>query len=219
MSKPDPDPSYCIICGFDLSRTEAPRCPECGSPFDPNRRTTTSESPHLVMRLLQHTLRLQAWFVERYCSLHCRACGHPFSPGDRGRCPECNGSFDTRDPNSITCTIRGMPRLLLRVQHVAPVRGLVLPIIALVLALRVSQTGSTLLPAISRYGFVTLHDLPALVMAGSWAGLAIALHAHYFWGRIEHCWRFAALPAAIGLTAFVGGWLYALGRAVIHALF
>jgi hypothetical protein len=38
----------CAICGYDLRACTAPRCPECGTPFDPRRVKLRIAAPHEV---------------------------------------------------------------------------------------------------------------------------------------------------------------------------
>lgn len=40
-----PDGLYCLKCGYRLQGLSAPRCPECGTSFDPRDPTTFSDSP------------------------------------------------------------------------------------------------------------------------------------------------------------------------------
>jgi hypothetical protein len=58
----------------------------------------------------------------------------------------------------------------------------------------------------------------AIAFGAGWLGAAILLHAIYFWGRIEHAWRFAGILGFIGAASLAVGWGSAIIWSFLHAV-
>ena len=209
---------FCVICGYDLSHAPEDRCSECGTRFSSDDGTTFATSPALLHRLVRHTPRIRAWITDHFGTVNCRCCGCLLKSTGAARCLRCNSWYDTGDLTTVTRSLSVIPPSLLRFQHICLFRGGLAPAAALSFGLYCLVTRSAVLPGISRYGFVHLSGPPALAMGVGWIGLALALHAHYFWGRVEPFWRYSLIPTALGIVLMLSGWGYALLWSVARTL-
>lgn len=110
-----------------------------------------------------------------------------------------------------------LTRLYERFRHVCVWRGLLLAGLALAMGAHALLSQST--PIIARrMGIYWVKDAPALAIGAAWLGIALALHMHYFWGRVEPVWRFSDLGVLAGLLAMAGGAVVAVGLALSHGM-
>ena len=200
---------HCILCGYDLSHAPDDRCSECGARFDRDDDATWSESPLLVHRLLLRAPRLHAAFVEKWSVITCRNCGEPLSGAEGDRCPSCESWYDRTDMRTVAVSFRFVPRAVRRFRHVAIVRGLLVPLALAIYGLVCIATDTAHLPG-GRHGWLELSDSGALAMGVAWLGLAAALHACFFWGRVEPIGRIAPLATVAGGAIAMIGWIYAV---------
>jgi len=213
---------YCAVCGYNVSHSHSHVCSECGTPFDPEKSSTYCTSPKLVHRVMQCSPVLRTWIIEHHCDVRCRNCGvrieEEYEPG---RCARCNVYYDPRDPHTVTRALHILPPGAVRFQHVAPVRGVILPMLLMIYGLWCIIAQDAWLPAWgarqkTTVEFAILHNLPAVMMGVAWLGAALALHSRYFWERVEPCWKWAPIGMWIGIGIIVIGWGYAFGWAVHH---
>ena len=101
--------------------------------------------------------------------------------------------------------------------HICIWRGILLPLVAVAIALHALIENRTILipPGRTR---IWLTGNEAAAMAVAWFGVAIALHAHFVWSNVEFTWRFAGLGTIAGILMIAGGWGYALASALLPAV-
>jgi predicted Zn-ribbon and HTH transcriptional regulator len=88
------DPATCDLCGYSLLHLTEPRCPECGTGFDPERligefawETSVDWTPPDTSGISEVDFPIV-----------CDACGYSLKGlADEGRCPECGTAFDRRE--------------------------------------------------------------------------------------------------------------------------
>ena len=210
---------YCIICGYDLAHSGASRsCSECGTAFDPDKVSTYAESPRLIHRVMVRWPHFHRWVIEHHCSMNCLCCGRRLADGrEPSRCEGCHTRYDPRDSTTVLRALSFIPPALLRFQHVAPVRGFLLPLILFLYGVYGLITQQTFLPAFSRTTIVgsamILTGVTAILMSLAWVGGAMALHSRYFWERVEPCWKWAPLGEYLGIAMILLGWGGAVGLA------
>ena len=212
---------YCVICGYDLSHSPEQRCSECGVRFSRENPQTYASSPALYQRVLLRAPRMRAWLVERYGTVHCRCCGRDLNGVNESRCPGCNAWFDTDDLTTVLRSFGFVPARLLRFRHVCFWRGVLAPTALGVYGIVCLVTSKAHLPGLPGYGgrfeVVELSGAQAYAMGVAWLGLGLALHAHFFWGRIEPWWRYAPPATVLGLTLSTLCWGYAIWWALLRA--
>lgn len=204
---------YCRICLYDLSQTYESRCPECGCAFNRESASTTLPSPSRLGWAWHHIERLmiEGWSAGRGTRhKYCRSCFADLQKVLENRCPVCNRQFNHKDSTTFCRSNDAITRLLERFGHVAWWRGFVIAIVVLVVGVHSIVTQHTYLPgagrAYSSVGMQELNGVPAVVMGVGWLGAAIALHSHFFWGRVEPIWRIAGIGTIAGILMIIGGW-------------
>jgi len=210
---------YCLLCGYDLSRTPDERCSECGTAFDPGVASTYAESPGVLHRLLRRAPRLRAWYIEHCASTRCSCCGRAVSDNDGSRCPSCNSRLDVRDPTTVVRVPSFVPRVLTRLRHGSLLRGVLVPACLVVLALGcISGWITPKIPA-RRHGWLEFTDWGAVCVGVGLLGAALFLNARFWWNRIEPFWRIAPLFATAGAVIGMGAWIAAIVWALRQYLF
>ena len=215
---------FCTNCLYDLGATLEPRCPECGRAFDPqNTDATTLKSKNVALWALHHLRLLFAeWTHRRREQMFCRECWTDLRPHRHDqKCPVCDTWFDGKEEWTYRRSDHALARVYERFRHVCIWRGLLLAGVLLVFGVGCMVTQSARLPGASRYGWTTqpllrMEGAPAVMMGIAWLGGAVALHARYFWGRVEPIWRFADLGLILGIAMIVIGWGYALCWAIAN---
>jgi len=207
------------MCLYDLSRTVESRCPECGCSFDPQSPdSTTLPTANRLPWAWHHIERvmIEGWQAGRGTKhMYCRACFADLMQVTDDRCPVCDAWFSRKDCSTFRRSNDIFTRLMERFGHVCIWRGLLLVLLPLWIGLRaVTRERTVLFPASYRFGSITLEGTEAIMMGMAWLGVALALHTHYFWGRVESAWRFAGLGTIIGFVMIITGWGYALVWAI-----
>jgi hypothetical protein len=203
---------FCTNCLYDLSATIEPRCPECGRGFDPrNLRATTLASRNVARWAVHHVVRwLEGWTHRREDRMFCRECWTDLRPHrHQEKCPVCEAWFDVKEQWTYRRSDHALARVQERFRHVCIWRGVLLAGVLLVLGIVDLITQTARLPGASRYGWHTmlrLEGAPAIMMGIAWLGAALALHARYFWGRVEPVWRFADIGLVLGIVMITIGW-------------
>lgn len=203
------------MCLYDLSRTAEPRCPECGCSFNPQLPdSTTLPTANRVAWAWYHIERImiEGWEAGRGTKhMYCRSCFADLMQVTDDRCPVCNAWFSRKDSSTFRRSNDIFTRLWERFGHVCIWRGVSLALVSLVIGLHAVIGQNTIFfPPRNLRLHIHLLGTEAIMMGVAWLGLALSLHAHYFWGRVEPVWRFAGLGTIIGIVMIVGGWGYAL---------
>lgn len=206
---------HCRMCLYDLSRTEEPRCPECGCSFNPQLPdSTTLPTANRLAWAWHHIERImiEGWDAGRGRKhMYCRACFADLMQVTDDRCPVCNAWFNRKDCTTFRRANDIFTRMWERFRHVCMWRGVLVPLIPLWISLHAVIGQSTILVPPSRWGGrIRLEGTEAVMMGVAWLGLALILHMRYFWGRVEPVWRFAGLGTIIGILLIIIGWGYAL---------
>lgn len=145
-------------------------------------------------------------------SVFCRKCHYDLSRTANNRCPECGRSFDPKVPETYLSSDSPAFKAALHVRHVAPVRGVILPLILAGYGIWCLATQATFLPSIPRgplWHLMPLYGGPAIAIGIAWLGLAVALASAFCFGRLEVYWRYAPLGIYAGTTWVVLGAGYA----------
>lgn len=213
---------YCIICGYDLSHSGSSRaCSECGTPFDPEKLSTYAESPRLIHRVMMRAPHFRKWILEHHCSINCLCCGKRLQDGyEPAKCAGCGSRYDPRDVTTVLRALTIIPPALLRFQHIAPVRGVILPLLFFLYGCYSIIAQETVFIAFSRIplsvGTFTMTEVTATLMGTGWIGAAIALNSTYFWDRVEPCWKWAPLGLYAGVGLMIIGFGGAIGYEIYH---
>jgi hypothetical protein len=216
---------FCRNCLYDLSRTRECRCPECGAAFNPRLRTTTTlpTDSRLQWSMFQAKLLLAGLrpYLTRNRKKYCRECFSDLTGLIGDRCHTCQTWFDPSDPDTYRRSNHALAVTFERFRHICFWRGVLLPIIPFWIGISALITRHTLLPGAGRMGIsagrmMRLEGWPAVSMGWAWLGLAFALHAHYFWGRVNPIWRLSMLGVIVGIITTAIGWGAALVWAFEH---
>src|SRR5262245_47442083 len=128
-------PMFCRGCLYNLSRTSEPRCPECGTSFQPRNLVGTTLPTNGKLRWAMH--HLSAWLAHRAApskrstAMYCRDCFADLRTVVSGRCPICNKSFNARDSYTFRRSNDMMARVTEQFEHASIWGGLIAPIIPL----------------------------------------------------------------------------------------
>ena len=219
---------YCRVCLYNLSRTMNSRCPECGVSFNPRNLAATTVRTN--SRLAWAWFHRRAFIAERTKAprqskrMFCRECFANLHGVVNQRCPDCSAWFDPGDSSTFRRSSSPVANVWERFRHVCIWRGVIIPLFPIWIGLAAVITQHTLLPGASpRHGGISsrlmpLDGWPAVSMGFAWLGLAFALHAHYFWGRVEPMWKFSLLGVIAGVSATAVGWGAALRWAFQNAM-
>ena len=206
---------YCRWCLYDLAHTRDDRCPECGGVFSRDDAKSTLPTDSRWKWLMYHLELYLAGYgdrVRRKNTMYCRECYADLTRALTDRCPSCRTWFNSSDPDTYRRSDHALRRIFDRFREVCLWRGVLMPLVALIIGLEALIALSTWIPYATRInvGILHLEDWSAAAMGIGWLGIFLMLNSHFFWNRIEPFWRYSNYGVALGGIMFVGGWFYAL---------
>lgn len=217
---------HCPHCLYDLSRTQLPRCPECGRAFDrKNAETFLQTGTRWAALQFQFSRLLRNSIGGTFSGdrMFCRECFANLESASNEKCPVCGKWFKHNDRSTYRKSDHSFVRLFERFKHICIGRGVLIPLFIAAYGVYCLVTRTAFLPGSNESPGMAAQSMDltgraAIAMGLGWLGLATALHCRYFWGHVEPIWRVAELGFIAGLLTLAGGWIAAIAWAILEAL-